>query len=695
MPNGGASWAIFTSPTPSASNSTTPYVDYADKPDFSIPAGFYPTAQTVIVTTTEPNSVVRYTTDGSLPTGTSTAYLAPISVTTTKCVKAITISADPSILPSFIEFETYFINVSHTLPVVSINGTQLTTLANGSGSLAPFGSCEYFDTAGVKTTQSYGEFNKHGRDSWANSQRSLDFVSRDEMGYNHSLEELLFNTTTMNNFQRIILRAAGDDNYPADHHTANLGSAHLRDAFVHNVALNGNLNVDVRRGSKSVVYLNGAYWGVYDLRDNPDQHDNTEFYYGQDKYNLYMRKRWGNAWSEYGGTAATSDWATVYNYIMSNNMALTPNYQWVDNRLDVTSLVDYVLINMFSVCSDWLNWNTCWWRGLDSTGTHLKWGYQLWDNDATYGHYINYTGIPNTTPTAQPCDPETLNGSSDPDDHIGVLMKLRQNAAFNQYYITRQLDLWNTVFSCDNLLPQFDSTVAVIDPEMAQHGTRWAGTYTEWQTNVSILRNFIVQRCTALVAGWINCYSLNGPYDIVVDADPVGAGSVKLNSLTHTNLPWSGTYFGGIDMKFEALANTNFTFSNWTANNNTFSPNPNSVIANVDLTTTDTIVAHFLTVGVPELFPLNEPLVSAYPTVTNNELIIQYSLPSATAVSLKIYSVLGTVIAQVTSPDNAVSAGNHVVTVDMSKSSLPSGMYILEFIAGSYKKSIKLVYTPD
>lgn len=85
------------------------------------------------------------------------------------------------------------------------------------------------------------------------------------MGYNHSIEEQIFPTSLRDNFQRIIMRAAGDDNYPADHAPANAGSAHIRDAYIHMLADQGGLNLDVRRAVKYIIYLNGAYWGVYDL----------------------------------------------------------------------------------------------------------------------------------------------------------------------------------------------------------------------------------------------------------------------------------------------------------------------------------------------------------------------------------------------------------------------------------------------
>ncbi len=694
--DGSPTWAIFVSPTFGATNDTgTPYAGYADRPDYSMVAGFYPTGITVIITNTEPASDIRYTIDGTRPTITSPLYTGPLSIANTTVLKAITYSSDPSILPSRIEFHTYFIGQTHTLPVVSIAGNSLDALANGNGNLEPHGTFELFDTSGVRKSNTYGEFNRHGQDSWALSQRSLDFISRDEMGYNHSVEHPLFSTTTMDNFQRVMLRAAGDDNFPADFKPANSGSAHVRDAYLHNLVLSGGMNMEVRRGSKAIVYLNNIYWGVYDIRDNPDNHDLTKFYYGQDKYNLYMLKRWGNKWSEYGGAAANTDWLNLYNYIMGNSMANPASYQYVYDRLDVASLTDYVLANMFSVCSDWLNWNVCWWRGLDSTGTHLKWGYQLWDNDATWGHYINYTGIPNTTPTASPCDPETLNGNSDPDDHIGVLLALRQNPDFNQFYIARQLDLWNTTFRCDNMLAQFDSTVAVIDPEMTWHSTRWGGTYAQWVQNVADLRAFIVARCTTLIPGWQNCYNLGALHQVTIEAAPKGAGYANLNSLSLQNLPWTGQYFSGIDTKLEAVPTGGNQFSQWTSGAHAFNPSATSIQAAVSLGSTDTIVAHFLTTGVPELLPLDGPLVSASPNLFSDETTIHFSLAEAMPVSIRLYNLMGAEIMQLAAPGGVTMPGNHSVNLNLSGSGLAGGVYLLELRAGKHRKSVRLVYAPE
>ncbi|TAL56832.1 MAG: T9SS type A sorting domain-containing protein, partial [Bacteroidetes bacterium] len=130
------------------------------------------------------------------------------------------------------------------------------------------------------------------------------------------------------------------------------------------------------------------------------------------------------------------------------------------------------------------------------------------------------------------------------------------------------------------------------------------------------------------------------------------------------------------------------------ANNNTLNPNVTSVSVKVNLSNSDTIVAHFVPVGVPELLSL-QPLVSAFPTVTSNAVVIQYSLPEAMPVSMKLYSILGSQLVEISNPQKTVPAGNHAVEINLSGSKLPAGMYMLNFIAGKYKKTIKLIYSPQ
>ena len=59
------------------------YVLKVVTPSVSPAAGTYTTAQSVTITTTTPGATIRYTTDGTDPTGSSTAYAGPVAIGTT------------------------------------------------------------------------------------------------------------------------------------------------------------------------------------------------------------------------------------------------------------------------------------------------------------------------------------------------------------------------------------------------------------------------------------------------------------------------------------------------------------------------------------------------------------------------------------------------------------------------------------
>lgn len=593
--NGSVGWGVYINPTPGSSNNIyEPFTRYAERPVMSLAGGFYTGTISVSISTSEPNSIIRYTTDGNEPGLASPVYSAPIEVTATKILKAKVFSNNSAILPGLIEFNTYFINEAHTLPVVSIAANDLVTLLNGDENYFPWGTIEYFNTEEVMTTKGYGEFDKHGQDSWVHPQRSLDYKMRDECGYNYSLLEPLFKYTDREEYQKIILRASGDDNYPGID-----SSAHIRDDFVQTISVKSGMNLDERKSSRCVVYANGQYWGVYAIREKVNDHDFTKFYYDQDKYHLYYLMLWGGTWAEYGGQAAFNDWNALYSYIMTNNMADSANWSYVESQLDPTSITDYMLINSFVVCSDWLNWNVGWWRGLNPEGGHKRWGYILWDEDATFGHYMNYTGIPAQTPYVTPCYHEALTGGSDPEGHVRLLNKLRTNPGFEQYYVSRYADLLNTSLNMNYLLPLLDSLAGVITPEMNRHFTRWGGNSLQWQGNMQKIRNFITRRFSYVREAIMECYALTGPYSVQVDVYPPGKGQVKLNSLDLKDFPWSGTYYGNIDTKLTAIESDQFyKFDHWETRHNIISPSDTLKDISFQLTASDTIVA----VYVPRVF---------------------------------------------------------------------------------------------
>lgn len=103
-------------------------------PAFSPAGGTYSSAQTVTISTTTTGATIRYTTDGSAPTTASTLYTGPISVSSTKTIKAIAIA--PGKTNSAVASATYTI-VTSGYPVWAPNTTY------SAGSIVSYGGINY------------------------------------------------------------------------------------------------------------------------------------------------------------------------------------------------------------------------------------------------------------------------------------------------------------------------------------------------------------------------------------------------------------------------------------------------------------------------------------------------------------------------------------------------------------------------
>ncbi|MBL8003044.1 MAG: CotH kinase family protein [Flavobacteriales bacterium] len=632
--SGAGTWSLFTTPTPGAANAAAA-AEYVARPVLAPAAGFYGGAQNVSITCATPGATIRYTTDGTIPTAASTAYAGPIAVNATTVVRAACFLAGAPV--SFTETNTYFINANHTVAVLSIAGDELDDLLDaGNGAIRPLGSFEYFGPNGALRDEAVGEFNEHGQDSWAYGQRGFDYVVRDQAGYNDAINYPVFRTKTRDKYQRLIVKAAAGDNL-----TYGPGQpAHIRDAYVQALSQVGGLALDERSYEPCVLYLNGQYWGVYDMREKVDDADFTKYYYDQGEDDLYFLKTWGGTWSEYGGAAAQADWDALRAFINANNMGDPTAFAYVDSLLNWESLIDYFCLNSYTVCADWLNWNTAWWRGLNPNGDKKRWRYALWDMDATFGHYTNFTGIPDQSANADPCNAEQL---PDPggQGHTEILTKLvAENQQVHDHYVNRYIDLGNTLFSCTNMIAFLDSLVALIDPEMPGQCTRWGTPYATWQANVQNIRDFINQRCATIDSGLVDCYNVEGPYPVVFNVDPPLSGQIKINSITPPIYPFSGDYFGGITTTLAPLPATGWVFSHWTVNNNVVLPSLNDSLVTLDFTGPDSIVAHFIPPISYDVVLMVDPLSSATMTfngTTYTTFPVTVQVPEGVAIPMEVF----------------------------------------------------------
>ncbi len=587
--DGAAAWSIFLLPTPASANAgATPY--YEEAPVISPVAGGYVGSASVTITAAA-GSTIRYTIDGTEPIATSPVFVGPINVAATQCIRAVAFSATPGVPPSFVGTSTYLINETHVVPIWSIaGGADILTILNNAGSpVIAEANIELFDAAQVIQDETFGEFNEHGGTSNSNDQRGIDYIVRDEFGYDHRIENQLFRGKSRDKFERIILKAAAGDNFPG------YSGAHIRDAYVQSLSQKCGLKLDERTYEPCVLYVNGQYWGVYETREKVDDNDYTEYYHDQPGEQVDMIQQYGGVWADYGDV---NGWWDLYNFIVNNDMTIPANYAQVQDTLNTLSMIDHMIINEYVANGSWLLYNTMWWRGKDPAGDHKKFGYALWDMDWILGSPQHEFGFPLSTPQNDPCDHETVVVGGTPSlgnmagTHFAMFNALMANTDFKQHYLARYADLINTGLSCASTVGHLDSLIALIDPEMQRHCNRWGGTYAEWQLNVQGMRDFLLQRCAFIAQGIEDCYEV-APRDIVVMVDPPGSGMVHLNTLDLLNFPWNGVYFDSTGMEFTAEAYATYDFDHWSTNSHTPLPSTLDSAMHFLLLNTDTIVAHF------------------------------------------------------------------------------------------------------
>ena len=610
--DGGATWGTFTNPSPNAANAGA-RLGYEAPPTFSLPAGNYPAALSITLSA-GPNTTIYYTTNGSIPSPASTVYAGPIPVAANTAIRAIAVNSNTQILPSRSETNTYFINENSTFDVVSVCGPYTAGSSNGGGFLFSgprppiFSSIEYFDNNFNQQLEMEGRASKHGNDSWAYPQKGIDFEAMDETGTESEFKKKLFPTSLRDRFDRVMFKAAGSDNLRSGpggaFPPAPSNGAHIRDVFAQTLSEKYGLEMDLRRWKPVLLFVNGQYWGLYDMRERVDG-DYFEYYYGKKRDKVDHLSYWaGNAGPTRIRIGSDTGYVNLYNFVVNNNMAIPANYNYVKSQLNLKSFCQFFIFNTYLVNHDFLNWNTMWWRGRGNNN-RVKWRFALWDMDAILGlNNNNYTGLGTTTAQADPCEPTQLFQNNPFVKHSDMLSRLLANPDFDRFYKDQWIDMFNGPLNCTNILNHWDSCIAVIDPEMARQAARWNGvpgnplplSYAIWQGHATTARNFLQDRCDVIARKLDSCMQLK-VRDLKLNVSPPNSGIVAIDGDVKSPYVWTRTMRADSVYELSAAPTLGpyWTFDRWEKQEptNTFNPNGTSSPAQFDFTESDSVIAYF------------------------------------------------------------------------------------------------------
>jgi hypothetical protein len=460
------------------------------KLSFSKKAGFYTTAIEVELKANNPNSVIKYTINGASPLKSGRVYRRPIQLDSTTVLKAVVATTGLEEKPR-IYAQTYLIEEdSCTLPVLSlgINPSFLFDPVKGLFKRGPRASprfphkganyysrgefpctIELFETNKKRVFEGGAGFKIFGGMSRIFPQKSFALYARKSKYGNKYLKHQIFENKKQKKYKRVVMRNSGSD----------YGNAHFKDAFI--TSLGKELGLEVQAYRPAIVFINGAYWGIYNFREKLNKHYLAEnFGYSKDSVDLMEHRKSLQAGSK-------RHYVNMQAYMAMNDLSNQASFDKVASMMDVENFMDYQIMQIYINNKD-AGGNIKFWRPQTPEG---KWRWILFDTDFGFGHAgrkgYDFNSLAFHTAADGPIWPN-------PAWSTFNLRMLLKNKGFRDLFIRRFNDCINTTFDSTKLVHGIDSFANRIRPELPRHWNRWDLSQRTWERVVKRMKTFSKKR---------------------------------------------------------------------------------------------------------------------------------------------------------------------------------------------------------
>jgi hypothetical protein len=561
--DGGEETGIFTRASPGSANLTShsSVNAYTNSPVFSPRAGYFNSTVDVSMLTSEANASIRYTLDGSEPTAGSALYSNPIRISSTKVIRARVFVEGK--ITGVAATSTYLINEDYTLPVLSVS-TNHSNLYGNNGIFTNWqqssnipSHVEYFD----KSQKLAFALNTGMQvDGGAGGSRSLPQHSfRIEPG-NGSLGDGDLKYKLMH-------RRPNRDNFPS-FYLRNGSNQHLKLKYKDGLqvtALGRNTYTYYSAYEPIVVFINGGYFGVYELREK------INYDFLEDNLNMDIDSLDFLGVSYFKGQqlealrGSIDPYIDDFNHFQQLDIQSEDYLEEIDKFLDIKSYTDYIIAESWVGNNDWPFNNIKMFRCV---GTNMRWQWAI--ND------LEWALNPNGWTTSSFNHIDFMLGQGRWNYYTGYWFNMVQNPGYKAYFINRFADLMNTNYHFSVIGPLENEMYHEIFPEMEGQYRRWGSSNVTAQLNTftnnhNIFRSELEKRSSFVRQHLRNHFNLRNEVSVTLDVEPQGAGSIQISTVVPNNYPWEGIYFTDVEIEVTALPNPGYKFNQWS--NNSFVDN--------------------------------------------------------------------------------------------------------------------------
>jgi len=701
--DGNDNWVHFGDYSPNESNNGNGLYFNATI-SFSVESGTFNSSFPITLSCSDPSAPIRMTTDGSIPTPTSSLYTGQFSIGQTTLLRAAAFKQGYSSGPQKEAF--YLVNSNHELPVIqlSIDSKYLWDEQEGmyiTGSNGTLGFCSldiprnwnqgwerpatvrYFEPDGHLAFQLNAGMKIGGGCSRAYALKMFNLFFREQEYGDDVVDYPLFENHDVTTFKRFKLRGSGTD-FPL---------TMIRDGTIQSLLFN-QVDIDLMAYTPAVVYLNGDYWGFYGIREFFTKHY-IEAHHGvsQDNIDLLKNPYYDPEVKE----GDTDDWEDLTDFVRNNSFANQNIMNELATRIDLNEFANYHIAQVYIANYDWPNNNVSVWRDRNNG----KWRWMLFDTDISTGFgqwspaLANYDAINHAT---------TTSGNFWPNGEASTLFlrKLLNNQAFENEFTQRTCTFAQTIFAPERTQHFIDSLSARIDSEVPalinkfnnvpQEWYQWGdnpvgGSYSGWQNHLSTFSNFFDIRFGYILSNFQSHFNYSGHFDLKINFDADTPGTVVFHS-NKMQIPfqYEGKYFNNVPIVIKAIADEGYHFLRWEETGDTtatinFAANAASVLTPI-----------FQEDGVdeppppPPTTPDPESIFQIYPVPANASLTIKYGELTTTHFSVRIYNSIGQMVCT-----KELEAGPVTQELEIDVQEWANGVYFLESTFGEEVILEKLV----
>lgn len=541
------SWGYQADPTPGAKNCGKVYKDILGAPVFSQAGRVASTPLSLSISVPDGSpagTVVRYTTDGTEPTATSKQFSTPLQISSTQTIRA-KLFCDGYLSPRSTTHSYIFQPREMTVPILSIvtdskyfYDAKLGIYVEGNNQSDPNYKHDWRRPVNLEMFEAEGagsvinqlcETRVKGGASRDFKLKSLVMYANKRFGTKRFEHEFFpEDAPGLTDWKSFELRNAGND----------FDYLYFRDAAIQRM-MGRHADLDWQPWQPAVVYINGTYLGMLNIRSRTNEDYVYTLYDGEEDIDLIE-----NWWELKEGS--WDNFNAFTSFYSEKGHTLEEFEKW----MDTSEFANLMIMDLYYDNKDFPGNNIVCWRPIADGG---RWRWIAKDTDFGLGLY-GATPEYKTFNWLYDNNYDSDRAWANRPEHTRLFRRLMDIPEFKDMFVDRCAVYMADFMNSRGTEKELDAMYALIKNEYPHHRAlinQWWPVYSD---ELTWAKTWVRQRTPFFYSHLAEFYQLGTPHNVTIDAGHKDDIALTVNGIKLHNRDYTGQYFEGKTLNVTAEA---------------------------------------------------------------------------------------------------------------------------------------------